>query len=237
VNIARAEEAARALHARFGVAKPWDLDVELTAAELGGYVVYGDVDGGSDARVTRVDGVAYICIARAQRGTPRARFSMAHEMAHLDLHPDVDALARIHGLPRAKRREFAVEQEADAFASEWLMPRALFAEYCGAVRPTLDDVARAARTFRTSLSATAKRWTALAPPHTACAFVEYKNGRVRHFDRSAAFRAHVVKRRPMSDRAWTEALIADGVEIAEESVRVPGTDVVLSWVWHDATQE
>ncbi len=233
-GIARAEAVARGLHARFDVARAWDLDVEATAAELGGYIVYGEVDGDSDARVVRGGGVAFICIAESQRGTPRARFSGAHEMAHLVLHPDVDALARIHGLPRAKRREFAVEREADAFASEWLLPRGLFVEYCGVQRPTLHHVTRAARIFRTSLSATAKRWTALAPPGVACAFVEYKGDRVRHFDPSPAFRAKIFRRRPISDRTWTAPLVADGVEIAEESVRVPGTDVVLSWVWHAA---
>ena len=244
-GIARAIAAARAHHARLGVAKPSDLRVELAAAELDGYVV-PSAEVAGDARVVRANGVALIVIAASIEGTPRARFSIAHELGHLVLHPDVDALARIHGLPRAKRYEFDVEREADAFASEWLLPHALFARMCGAARPRLDDVADVARAFGTSLTATAKRWTELAPEATACALVESKAGRVRHFTRSQAFRAKVVRRRAIEDGAcaaeptigaprsvggaWGGA--AAGVEIFEQSVRVPDADVVLTWLWH-----
>ena len=245
-GIARAIAAARAHHARLGVAKPSDLRVELAAAELDGYVV-PSAEVAGDARVVRANGVALIVIAASIEGTPRARFSIAHELGHLLLHPDVDALARIHGLPRSKRYEFDVEREADAFASEWLLPHALFARMCGAARPILDDVADVARAFGTSLTATAKRWAELAP--TACALVESKAGRVRHFTRSQAFRAKVVRRRAIEDGAcvaetsiraphsvggaWGGA--AAGVEIFEQSVRVPDTDVVLTWLWHAPT--
>jgi hypothetical protein len=229
-GIESAIDGACALHARFGVETPWDLCVEPTAAALGGYVIYDDIDAGADARVVRADGVALIYVAVSQRGTPRARFSIAHEMGHLVLHPDVDALARVHGLPRATRAEHDVERQANAFASEWLLPRALFAPMCCVAQPTLDDVARIARIFGTSLTATAKRWTQLSP--AACALVEYSAGRVRHFDRSASFLAKVVLRRHREDRAWADAAKANGLSIAEETIDVPGTDVALAWLSH-----
>jgi hypothetical protein len=68
--------AAPVLHARFHLTSPDRIRVELIAAALGAYVIYGEA-GSADARVVRAGGVAYFCVAREHRDTPRARFSIA----------------------------------------------------------------------------------------------------------------------------------------------------------------
>jgi hypothetical protein len=227
-GVVAAVTAARAVHERFGVRSPDDIQVSLFAAGYGAFVSWSD-SGPEDAHVVRVPEGALIVIRRDKRGTERARFSGAHEFAHHLLHPDIDAIARVHGAARTSGREFRVEREADAFAVELLMPRALLAETCAAERPTFRDVVDVARRFGTSLMATGRRWTELS--HAPCALLEAKDGVVSRVDKTAAFRADVARGRSLDD-----ALAAlDGATL--EWADVPETGATLTWAWHSEDWE
>ena len=204
--------------------------------------------GHADARVVRAGDIAYLAIAASARGTPRARFSIAHELGHHLLHRDVDAIERIHGRPRTAGREFRVEREADRFAVELLAPVALFAPRCSSPRPTFDDVALLARAFDLSFTVSARRWAELAP--AACAFVESKSGVIARVTRSRSFRGVAVQRRPLEGRSMASEALRCGpaagrltvrgdawgsggdVEVIEESMAA-GDGRVLTWLSHD----
>ncbi len=217
--------AARALHARFHVRRARAVRVELIAAECGAYTLSRHA-GRADARVVRAGDVAYLGIADHAWGTPRARFSIAHELAHHLLHRDFDGLASIHGQPRTGR-EHRVERQADKFAVELLLPYAIVAPLCAMALPALKDVGALARTFETSLTVAGRRWASLSP--AACAFVESRGDEIVRAKRSAAFRGSAIGGRRI-DPTWGSA--DAGVEVRVESVAVRGTTTVLTWLSH-----
>jgi hypothetical protein len=215
---------ARDLHRRFYVRAPEDIDLERIAAACGAFVVWR-ATGPSDARVVRAGDVAYLAIADHAQGTPRARFSIAHELGHHLMHRDVDALERIHGRPRTRGVEHQVERQADRFATELLLPAALLTPWCEMPSPTLDHVFDVARTFEVSLTAMARRWAELAP--TPCACVESKDGTIVRATRSPTFRGVAVQRRKLVPGGWGR----EGLEVVERSVAI-ADGRLLTWLTH-----
>ncbi len=224
-GIVAARTAARRVLERFGVRAPEDIDVALFAAAYGAFVSWSDT-GPEDAHVVRVPEGALIVIRKDKRGTPRARFSTAHEFGHHLRHPDFDAIERVHGAPRTSGKEFRIEREADAFAVELLMPEALLVDTCAEERPSFRDVLDVARRFGTSLMATGRRWTELA--EAPCAMLESKDGVVTRVDKTRAFRGDVARGRPLVDAL--AALKGATLEWAD----VPETGAALTWAWHSA---
>jgi hypothetical protein len=241
---------ACAVHERFAIRKPSDIRIELMAYQLKASVLWRDA-GSADARVVRAGERAYLAIARASQGTPRARFSIAHELGHHLMHHDHDAIARIHGAARSTPGEFRLELEANRFASEVLVPRALAAPMCAASAPSLDEVRKLAWAFDVSLSVAAQRWAELSP--AGCAFVESKGGVIKRALRSTAFRGVAVQRRKLEEgtlaldmqrASETDADVRTRVhgsawgsagskrELIEECVPLHESGAVLSWLWH-----
>jgi Zn-dependent peptidase ImmA (M78 family) len=244
------EDVARALLAELGVGAPWEIAIALIAARRGAYVEWRDT-GGADARLVWRGDAAFIAVDRAARGTVRARFSIAHELAHFLLHAGYDGLERIHGGGPLTGRDFQVEAEADRFASEVLVPAFLAAPICATAAPTLDAVGGLARRFDVSLTVAARKWAQLA--ETPCAFVEARGGVIKRPVRSTAFRGSAVQRRKLEegtlaldatrgarDVSWRVHRVAWGAaalgrEIVEECVAFEddgGDGVVLSWLHH-----
>jgi hypothetical protein len=244
---------ARALLARFDIRHPREIAIDLIAYHSGGLVL-PRATGAADARAVRRGARAILAISPEALGTPRGRFSIAHELGHLLLHADHDAIARIHGAPRTSGREFKVEREADLFASEVLVPTDLAAPTCERETPSLDAVGALARSFDVSLTVAAKKWARLA--RAGCAFVEARDGKCARVVRSAGFRGVAVERRALEegtlalemlrtggaggrrvhrerDQRWGSAL-SDG-EVIEECVALReggGPGPVLTWLWH-----
>jgi uncharacterized protein DUF955 len=247
-------DVARALHARFRIEARSEIEVELIAWHCGARVLWRHA-GAADARVVLSGSRAILGIAAHARGTPRARFSIAHELGHVLMHRDFDAIARIHGGAVGGPRDHLIEREADVFASELLLPERLARILCmGIMSPTLDHVAELARDFRVSLTVAAKQW----PKWTAapCAFFEASakgdGGVLRRVVRSEAFRGIAVERRALREgtlalemlRArggapaygartheqwWGSGVIGEAV--VEECVTV-ADGVVVGWLRH-----
>jgi len=247
----RADPVALAedLLARFRIESPREIEVELMAWHLGASVVWRDA-GSADARVVCAGGRAYIAVAKEARGTPRARFSIAHELGHWLMHRDLDAIARIHGRAPSEERDFAAERDADRFGSHVLVPGALAAPMCKAVaRPSLADVGDLAWTFRVSLSVAGQRWPRMTD--APCAFFEARAGILRRVRRSTAFGGVAVERRAIEEGTLAHDVLRGAAEpgarvheaawgaakagraIVEECVAAaPG--VVVGWLAHEA---
>ena len=78
------------------------------------------------------------------KSAERSRFDAAHELGHLVVH--------LHGAPNGR----AAEQEADTFASAFLMPRTSVLAHAPR-HPTIPSMIRAKRTWGVSLAALAHR--------------------------------------------------------------------------------
>src|SRR5258708_37500082 len=89
----------------------------------------------------------YRIVVNANAGDARARFTIAHEVAHAIIDP--------YGVKPTKRSP-ALERACDALAAAILMPASAFAQ-CLGQPPNLDDLRHAANKFQVSLHAAAIR--------------------------------------------------------------------------------
>ena len=197
--------AARRVLDECDVRHPRDIYVEAMAARYGAIVVYGPMSTARGA-IVRTANRAVIWIDERAKGEPRADFTGAHEFAHHLLHGIIDHFAQCHGdesaafarSPEAReadKRVRAVEREANHFSTELLMPEKWAAPLCKDPRPTLDDVDRLARTFRTSFHASAIRFLELT--EAPCAFVHSVAGRIKRSSETASFPGTIVQRREL----------------------------------------
>ena len=95
--------------------------------EFNGIIVTGfdtteeDIDAFSQRTILKNDEVCFIAVDQGKKPEGRIRFDMAHELAHLLIHPwseDIDLLSK---------EEFKLrETEANIFASAFLLPRKTF---------------------------------------------------------------------------------------------------------------
>jgi len=94
--------------------------------------------------------------------SPRARFTLAHELGHyfIDEHrrPLQAGLAGPHGSQCEHESPILAEQEADLFAANLLMPAGRFVRQAGGVSPGMDGIRRLAERFGTSITAAAIRY-------------------------------------------------------------------------------
>lgn len=111
-----AEQTARSVSASFGL-NSLPFDVETLAQQLGVSSIK-HVDLVEDGRLERVDGHSQILI-RAGISAERARFTIAHELAHLILsEPSSDLIARRHKIGHDQEERFCED-----FAAALLLPR------------------------------------------------------------------------------------------------------------------
>jgi hypothetical protein len=220
-------DVARALHARLGIEAPSEIEVDLIAWDRGA-TVHWRPSGPADARAIIAGARAILAIAAHARGTARARFSIAHELAHFLLHADFVGLERLHGAgTRLGPRERAIEVQADEFASELLFPERFARPLCARVpSPTLAHVDEIAREFRVSLTVAGRSWPRWT--ETPCAFfeaVERGDGAVlRRVVRSDTFRGICIERRPLR-----EGTLALDLLRARRPVSLPATRTHTQW--------
>jgi len=126
------------------------------------YGDYGDAfDGMLECKDRRFH--AYCNSGReSPRGSPRARFTLAHELGHYFIDEHRNAL--LSGVdPHYSQTEYEssspVEMEADAFASNLLLPRSRFLAEGKRAPLGLAGVIALSRHFATSITATAIRYT------------------------------------------------------------------------------
>jgi hypothetical protein len=246
-----AQRCARALLHRFGVREPQHVIVEAFAARLGVDIVEAPLDGAT-AQLVRMGSRTVIIVADRVVDPAARRFSIAHELGHLVLkHPSRDPkeLCGKYGSPRGiDARDF--EAEANAFASELLMPSRILRQSCEVSPVDLEVPRRIAREYNVSILASARRFTELASER--CAAVFSASREVKWCAPSATFSRAIMRGRRIesSSLAWdyfSKGAIADepqpvpadawldtpeDVDIIEHSIcsRELGTVLTMLWV-------
>ncbi len=138
----------------------------------------------------------YCNTARAQAvGTPRARFSVAHELGHFFIDEHRNAL--IAGKPphssfAEQPAVNAVEAEANLFAANLLMPTQEFRKTLLEARAGLPGIIDTASTFGVSIQSTALRFSAIS--RRPCAFVMYREAGKPWWDISPELKARGYRR-------------------------------------------
>lgn len=123
----RAEQAALELIERFGIEEA-PVPVEDIATALGADVQIEPLEGGLSGVLYR-EGDRTVLGVNGWHAEVRQRFTIAHELGHLQLHQDalfVDGL--LHRDSTSSRAVNTHEIEANAFAAELLMPRHMLLE-------------------------------------------------------------------------------------------------------------
>jgi hypothetical protein len=251
----RALTAARGLTARLGVLAPEDIDLELVAMTYGAQVEWLPLTN-EHAHVRRIGGQLFIGLAEWSRASKKWRHDLAHEIGHLAMHSEAEAvscpsvaLRTGQGSAEERKRYWEIEREAGDFATEFLHARP-FVEPLVDIPPdvpfTLDEVQLIADRLDMSLTSTGIRCAELAT-NIGCAFTMTRDGRVEWHAMSDAFRGKIVKGRQIGERALARVLTEDGQRVdgeidgatwggrpvkgmREQSLR--GGGVVLTWLWH-----
>lgn len=92
------------------------------------------------------------------RESGRRRFAVAHELGHWFLHESESQFFICTGEDMRDYKRSPVEVEANLFASELLLPTAVFRPLAEATNPRLDSIKDLASKFDTSLTATGMRF-------------------------------------------------------------------------------
>lgn len=258
-------DAANRVLDELGISRPEDLcDIELIAFARGAVVVRRPLRG-AEARLVTSGGRAVITVRPVVDNYGRERFSIAHELGHLEMHRVVEpwAICTSADIDEHHRRGTKAEAEhkSNEFASALLMPERLFGPMCEDTDPGMDLVASLAETFDTSLTAAALRYVRFCEGPSAVVFSE--GGYVRWFQGSGAFRdlglfvevkgrvdpasgaarcyrgglSEPVKRRVKPGVWLAPREWARDARIVEQSWPMPKYNAVLTLVWADEDLE
>lgn len=178
------------------ITRPEHIDLDAIAARLRARVEVGDLDGAT-ARVIRIGPTARIIVTNRLADVGAIRFSIAHELSHLVLEHELavdgadGALERVCNPLRGDH--VGSEREASVHASELLMPEPMVRPMCTVPQVTLAPAYAIARTFQTSLLASAMRFVELTKKR--CALVYSELGRVTWVKPSTTFRTWIPRGR------------------------------------------
>ncbi len=134
----------------------------------------------------------YCNTARGQPyGSPRARFTVAHELGHFFIDEHRNALAAgnpPHCSFTENPSDNPAEAEANHFAAHLLMPTQEFQAALAEVPAGLEGIIEIASTFRVSIQSAALRYAAAS--RRACAVVMFRNGGKPWWDISPELKTH-----------------------------------------------
>lgn len=159
MTVARAQASARDLLKVYEVASP-PVPVERIARQMGIRIQYGPLDNDLSGMAHIREGVTIIGV-NSLHAPNRQRFTIAHEIAHIRLHREIlESAVHVDRVLLRDRNSStgtdSLEIEANAFASELLMPADMMRAALGGRDAVIDDdeqIATLAKKFRVSESA------------------------------------------------------------------------------------
>lgn len=165
----RARRVAREVLWECGIDEPSKIDPMIILGRRGIRVSYGRLDGAA-ARIFRHGDHAIIRVSDQIVDLGRRRFTLAHEAGHFLLGHRIPTEVALETLARAPFSPHQ-ERDADVFATEYLMPTSWVLPLCK-LSPTFSSIRVIAKTFRTSIVASAIRYVELTDAPCAIAYSE-----------------------------------------------------------------
>jgi Zn-dependent peptidase ImmA (M78 family) len=166
--------------------------LEEIAWARGALVRYKNLSG-CEARLMAVGKPAIITISASIEDPRRQRYSIAHELGHLEMHRYKSSLnackkEQINDLCLLKTNLGEIndlEHEANTFASELLLPKRFFNPRCINNDPSFDLISSLANEFNVSLTATALKYVCITDEPIVIIYSE--GNRIRWFHGSKSF--------------------------------------------------
>lgn len=178
----------------YGVRKPEHIDLEAIANDKGARVVYRHLDGCAARLVT--DGLKAVISIATSDNEGRQRFSLGHELAHW-INDAKKASFRCANDDIGPQNADAksVEANANAFASQLVLPDYLVSPWMEKRKLTLNVATELAGDFKASLTASAIKLVKRASSH-ACVVVHTNTG-LRWFQKSKTWPFDIYVRREL----------------------------------------
>lgn len=183
--------AAQKMMRECGIDSPTELPLDLIVFGRGATLIEKPL-ANSDGRIVFGGEKAIITINSNIEYSGKKRFVIAHELGHYEMHRDV---ITIHNDTDATLEFFKSghqETEANEFASELLMPEALFKKECKGKKFSPDLLRQLADKFQTSITSTAYKYFELGD-HPICLFYSHNN-QVKYWKRPEGYQHFIVDR-------------------------------------------
>lgn len=183
--------AARKVLSRLNISDLTGLSLKAVVQNFGPYVKE-DPMVGAQGRILFIGSLALITVNSNIQHFGQARFVLAHEFGHAELHAGIKPLFNCNEDSfKQWLKKGEQEQEANEFAAELLMPSKVFNSECVGHEFSLDLIAHLADRFQTSQTATALRIIEQGPFPIAVTYSEGK--KVKWFAKNRSFPlGHVV---------------------------------------------
>lgn len=244
--VARADELLK----YFSVDTPDDIQIEDMAYSRG-LIIFEDELASADAWLVR-NPLCKKGIVRVSKNIEygRKRFAIAHELGHWELHENISQFDLFCGNDFLSYRNSDIENEANIFASEILMPEKLFLPRCDVEKPTIAYIVELSKLFKTSLTATAVKFAELS--YENCMVVFSKDKKIVWFRSSRDFYLRVNPGSSINENTYAydccpsnptsggmqqvdssswSSEEPSGNFVFEDSVYFPNYGIVLSLIW------
>lgn len=150
----------------------------------------------ADGRTIFGEKYALIKINKNIEHAGKKRFTIAHELGHVELHRNLQPLFLDSDSTLQYFKKGHQETEANEFASELLMPEHLFKKECEGKKFSPDLLRTIAEKFKTSLTSTAYKYFEFGN-HPICLFYSYNN-QVRYWKRPENYPNFIIDRTKLS---------------------------------------
>lgn len=160
-NFIRAKARAIELLKQYGVDSP-DFEIEDVAYALGVDIEHGGIENADAWLLRRENGTGVIRLNSKIISPERRRFSIAHELGHWILHPKMSQGHLCFATDLQDYRRSSEEAEANYFAASLLMPDHWIPRDIFKQDPQFALIKGLAKRFRTSLTASARRFVELS---------------------------------------------------------------------------
>ncbi len=182
---------ARDILNQYGITDIGDLNLEDLAYARNAIIEETD-SLNADGRTIFGEKYAIIKINKNIEYVGKKRFTIAHEIGHVELHRNVQALFLDNDSTLEYFKKGHQEAEANEFASELLMPAHLFKKECNGKKFSPDLLRALAAKFKTSLTSTAYKYFELGS-HPICLFYSFNN-QVRYWKRPENYPNFIIDR-------------------------------------------
>lgn len=165
--------AAQKLMKECGIHDPTEIPLDLIVFGRGATLIEKPLNN-SEGRIVFGNKTALITVNSKIEYSGKKRFVTAHELGHYEMHRNVIA---VHNDTDATLEFFKSgnqETEANEFASELLMPEALFKKECEGKKFGPDLLRSLSERFQTSITSVTYRYFEYGP-HPICLFYSHNN--------------------------------------------------------------
>ena len=204
-DLRKAETKSHALLQRFSIETP-AFDIEVLAHAMDIEVREGGLENADAWLIRRKDGKGILRVNVKVRSDARRRFSIAHELGHWEMHPNLAQGRYCTETDLTDYHRSPEEIEANTFAACLLMPRFLLRERIGNVDPSFGIIDDVAEEFETSRTAAARRLIEVTKHKVI--LVSSRDGRVEWTLKSASAQYHGFHDRAVPPASATARVVA-----------------------------